>query len=218
MPRRVPWLTFYALAVLVVAVLGHNLVFLLTYGADYGLALARTGHDSRWGDAVRVVLSAGVLLAAAATLRLAYLYRLVHRVRGLRPGNNGGPSGRSYAQTVLSVWVRLFLISTLLFVLQENIERWSSRAGLPWLTVLGSFAYGGPVIVFMIVSLVVATVVALFRMGIAALEARLAADRGPLPPAAEQSGRHRLTWPDRPSASILGRNLAGRAPPALLLA
>jgi hypothetical protein len=215
MPRRVPGLGFYAVIALVVAVLGHNLVFLLTYGADYSLALVRTGHDSRWGDAVRVVLAAGVLLIAAGTFRLAYLYRLV---RGLRPGDNGGITGRSYAQTILAIWVRLFLISTVLFVLQENIERWGSGAGLPWLAVLGSFAYGGPLIVFVIVSLVVAAVVALFRMGIAALEARLAAGRGPVPPAAYPLARHHFRWPDKPIVSILGRNLAGRAPPALLLA
>lgn len=199
-----------ALAVLVA---GHNLVFLLTYGADYGVALARTGHDGRWNGAVRAVLTSAGLLAIAATLRLAYLYRLVRR---LRPGSRSRLFGRAYIGTLVPIWALLFVISTLLFVLQENYERWAAGLPLPGFAVLVSFGIAGPVAVFLLVSLVVAAVAALFRWGIAALEARMAASRGRI--RTHRSPLRRRTDPLRPSSSILGRNLAGRAPPAPLSA
>jgi multisubunit Na+/H+ antiporter MnhC subunit len=199
-------------AALAVLVAGHNLVFLLTYGPDYALALAGTGHDGRWNETVRAVLTAAVLVAAAGTLRLVYLYRLVRR---LNADGWERLSRRGYFRTLLQIWARLFAISTLLFLLQENYERWTVGLQLPGVGVLLSFDGAGPVVVFLLVSLVVGAVAALFEWGIAALEAQIAV--GHLRPRAASSPLpRRRPEPIRPSSSILGRNLAGRAPPAPL--
>jgi hypothetical protein len=212
MSRRVPGLVLTAVLTLAVLVVGHNLVFLITYGSGSGLALIRTGHGSRWDETVRVVLAAEILLAAAATLRLAYLYRMVRR---LTPGFVGSDlSARGYVRALLPLWAGLFATSTLLFVLQENFEHWSAGLGLPGFGVLGSAAYVGPIPVFALVSLFVAAVAALFRWGVTTLEARVAAARRAVPSRATPPRRRLLTDPSRPATSILGRNLAGRAPPA----
>ena len=191
---------------LVVLVTGHNLVFLMTYGADYGVALARTGHDGRWGETVPAVLIAASFLATAALMRIAYLFGLVQR---LRHGGGGGLHGRAFLRILAQIWIKAFLMATTLFVVQENYERWTVGLGLPGPSVLGSFGVVGPVLVFLVVSLVVSAVAALFEWGINELEAQIAETQrlaqGMVPPE-----------PIRPASSILGRNLAGRAPPAPL--
>ena len=216
MLRRIPALAFTAVLALAVLVVGHNLVFLLTYGPQYSVALARTGHDGRWNDTVRDVLAASGLLAAASTLRLAYLSR---QVRLIGPVSRvSRPTFRVYFSALLPLWGQVLAVSLLLFVFQENLERWSAGLTLPGLDVLGTTDLIGPVPVFVLVSLVVAAVSALFRLGIITLEARIAARRARLRPAASTPPRRLPTDPRRPATSILGRNLAGRAPPTLLSA
>ena len=65
-----PWRDRFRLAALaaVAFVLAHDLVFLLTDGGSYGLALARTGHGDQWTGTVIVVaaLAAGLAIAGAA--------------------------------------------------------------------------------------------------------------------------------------------------------
>ena len=213
MPRRLPGFALTGVLALVVLVVAHDLVFLLMYGPAYGFALARTGHDGRWDLAVRVVLGGGLALAAAASLRLGFLYGLV---RVASSGSHGGLPVRTYVRTVLSLWIRLFLIATPLFVVQENIERWSAGVDLPGVGVLASPGYLGPIPVFLLVSLAVALVAALFRWGIETLEARARATRHLRPmPSTFRPPRFRVDS-ELPVASILGRNLAGRAPPAPL--
>jgi phosphoglycerol transferase MdoB-like AlkP superfamily enzyme len=212
MGRSLRGLALSVATALVVLVTGHNLVFLLTYGADYGVALARTGHDSRWTETIQAVLIAASLLATAAFLRIAYLVGLVQR---LRPGGGGRPDGRAFLRILAQIWIKAFLVATILFVVQENYERWTVGLGLPGFAVLGSFGVGGPVLVFLVVSLVASVVAALFEWGIAELEARIAAIRGRAEGMVSPV-RRRRPEPIRPSSSILGRNLAGRAPPAPL--
>jgi hypothetical protein len=213
MGRSLRGLALSVATALVVLVTGHNLVFLLTYGADYGAALARTGHDSRWTETVQAVLLATSLLAAAAIVRIAYLFGLVQR---LRPGGGGRPNGRAFLRTLAQIWIKAFLVATILFVVQENYERWTVGLGLPGLSVLGSFDVAGPILVFLVVSLVVSAVAALFEWGITELEARIAAILGHRAQGVVYPVRRRRPEPIRPSSSILGRNLAGRAPPAPL--
>ena len=214
MLRRIPALAFTAVLALAVLVVGHNLVFLLTYGPQYSVALVRSGHDGRWNDTVRDVLAASGMLAAAATLRLAYLYRLVRLISPV--SGSGRPSLGAYVRVLLPFWGRLFAVSLLLFVLQENLERWSAGLNLPGLGVLGTNDFISPVPVFVLVSLVVAAVAALFRLGITTLEARIAARQARLRPTASTPPRRLPADPRRPTTSILGRNLAGRAPPTPL--
>ena len=211
MSRRAPGFAFYAVLVLAVLVVGHNVVFLLAYGPAYAAALAQTGHGDRWDETVRAVLAALGLLAAAASLRVAYLHRLVRRSAA-----GGGPdrlSARTYARSLLPLWARLFAMSVVLFVVQENYERVSAGLALPGLGVLGSTQILGPVPVFLLVSLAVAAVAALFRWGIAALEEQIAAGRARMPAVVWEPRPRFRTDPIRSASSVIARNLAGRAPP-----
>jgi hypothetical protein len=214
MVKHIPGLALGAVLALAVLVVGHNLTFLLTYGPQYGMALHRTGHDGRWDEAVQAVLAGTGLLASATAGRLAYLHWLFRR---LGPSAAvGSVSVRGFLAMLLSLWVRLFAISILLFVLQENYERWSIGLDLPGLGVLDSSGSLGPVPVFALVSLLVAAVAALFRWGIATLEARIAAKRTCVWPRVARELGPISPGRSRPVISVLGRNLAGRAPPQLL--
>jgi hypothetical protein len=214
MRPRVSGLAITAVLSLAVLVVGHNLVFLLTYGSDYSAALTRTGHDGRWDETVRVVLAVAGLLAAVGTARLLWLYYCARRLGAA--GQPVGPTMPAYVRALLLLWAQLFAIATLLFVLQENYERWSVGLALPGVAVLSPAGEAGPMPVFLLLSLVVAAVGALFRLGIAVLEARVADERsrGLRLRSAPRTLRHYSPLP-RPS-SVIGRNLAGRAPPTAL--
>ena len=214
MRARVLGLSLTAVLSLAVLVIAHNLVFLLTYGADYGVALARTGHDGRWSETVRVVLALAGLLLAAGAARLIWLARLVRRLG--RTDQDRRLRVATYVRALLPLWARVFAIAMLLYLVQENYERWTVGLGLPGLSVLGSFDVAGPVLVFLVASLVVSAVATLFECGITELEAELAAIRGHRAQGVVYPVRRRRPEPIRPSSSILGRNLAGRAPPAPL--
>ena len=149
MLRRIPALAFTAVLALAVLVVGHNLVFLLTYGPQYSVALARTGHDGRWNDTVRDVLAASGLLAAASTLRLAYLSR---QVRLIGPVSRvSRPTFRVYFSALLPLWGQVLAVSLLLFVFQENLERWSAGLNLPGLGVTNWLRLG----VWLLIGLVI---------------------------------------------------------------
>jgi hypothetical protein len=214
MRRRVPGLALTALLALLVLAVAHDLVFLLTYGSGYAAELARTGHGSRWDGTVRVVLAAGLALAAVATMRLGFLWGLVRAAKA-GPQPVGLPV-RAYLGIVSNLWIRLFVVAMPFFVVQENFERWSVGVALPGLGVLASSGTVGPIPVFLLVSLAIAAVASLFRWGIATLEARVEAARTLWPAPSARRAYSASVSSDLPSASILGRNLAGRAPPSPL--
>jgi len=200
------------LLALTALVVGHDLDFVLAYGSGYQGALARTGHDPHWETAVLTVVTAGLLLAVAATARLIWLVRLAHRIgasRSVRP--NLSPVPRLLAL----VWGRLFFVSLLLFILQENYERVSVGIALPGLAVLAPESGISPVVIFALVSLLVAAVSTLFRWSMAALEERIARAMSATRPEISDLQAPR-PYVLRPASSVLGRNLAGRAPPLAL--
>jgi hypothetical protein len=214
MSRRFSGLALTALLSWAVLVVGHNLFFLIADGPNFGAALARTGDGGIWDETVRATLAIAALTGLAATARLAYLGWLLRRLGGeCAPGRL---SARAYARDLFALWVRLATASTMLFVLQENFERWNAGLSLPGLAVLGSFGPIGPVPVLLIVSLVFSAVAALFRWGIETLEARIAAIRVGVLPHARPSRQVCPDDPQWPATSILGRHLAGRAPPSPL--
>ena len=202
--------------VLAVFVVGHNLYFLLKDGSSYASDIARTGDGSSWDAAVRLVLAAAALLAIVAGLRLGFLFS---QVRGRPPGQRvAGLPFAIYSRMVGRLWVTLFAGSVLLFVLQENFERLSAGLSLPGLAVIGAVGLGSPILVFALVSLAVALVVALYRLGVDRLEALIADARAK---SWRRTPRLRLAgWSEPESApkSVIARNLAGRAPPALICA
>ena len=213
---------------LVTLVLAHDLSYLVSYGAAYGEAMFRTGHDDRWTIAVLLVSGLGVGLALAAAWRIAQLTRLARSVavpraraerrldRGRAAAEHGSPTASRAISTFVRhlgrLWPRVAVGGTILFVVQENVERLTSGETAPGLDVLGSAAHPYPMPVLLAVSLAVAAVGALFRSRIAELRTRIA--------------RAARTWPrsriptrprpidaERPTQSILGSRRALRAPP-----
>jgi hypothetical protein len=198
---------------LVSLVVAHNLVFLLAYGSGYDEALAHSGHDGTWGTAVAVVLAAALGLVGLGTWRLHRLGVVARALAatggGLRPGPNG------FARCLVGLWVRLVGATTLLFVIQENLEHQRVGEELPGLAVLGSAQYPNAVFVIAAISLAVAFVVALFRWRRDVLVARIEGARERWHGAPRTIPRRPLVWVERRHASIVLHQLSGRAPPQL---
>jgi hypothetical protein len=198
---------------LVALVVAHSLVFLLAYGSGYEEALAHSGHDGTWGVAVVIVLAAAFALVGLGTWRLHRL-GVVARARaagdgGLHPGPNG------FVRRLVGLWVRLAGATTVLFVIQENLEHQHVGAGLPGLSVLGSAQYPNAALVLAAVALAVAFVVALFRWRRDVLVARIRGARQRWHGAPRTVQRRPVVWVERRHASIVLHQLSGRAPPQL---
>jgi hypothetical protein len=198
---------------LVALVVAHSLVFLLAYGSGYQEALAHSGHDGTWGVAVVIVLAAALGLIGLGTWRL-YRLGVVARARaasegGLRPGPGG------FAWRLVGLWVRLAGATTLLFIIQENLEHQHVGEGLPGLAVLGSAQYPNAIFVIAAVALAVAFVVVLFRWRRDVLVARITGARERWHGAPRTVPRRPVVWVERRHASIVLHRLSGRAPPQL---
>jgi hypothetical protein len=198
---------------LVALVVAHSLVFLLAYGSGYQEALAHSGHDGTWGLAVVIVLAAALGLVGLGTWRL-YRLGVVARARaasegGLRPGPGG------FAWRLVGLWVRLAGATTLLFIIQENLEHQHVGEGLPGLAVLGSAQYPNAIFVIAAVALAVAFVVVLFRWRRDVLVARITGARERWHGAPRTVPRRPVVWVERRHASIVLHRLSGRAPPQL---
>ncbi len=204
-------ITFVALT-LVALVVAHDLVFLLTYGAGYDDALAHSGHDGSWAAAVVVVLAAGIGLLGLATWRL-YRLGVVARAVGGVPGQRT-PGASVFGWRLVGLWWRLAAATTVLFVVQENLEHLRIGEALPGLSVLGSGEYSDAAFVIALVTLSVATVGALFRWRHDVLVARIASVRqGRYTLAEHVLPRPAATRDGRPE-SFVGRGRAVRAPPS----
>ena len=203
----------FAASTVVALVIAHNLVFLLAYGSGYDEALAHSGHDGAWGTAVAVVLAAAIGLLGLGTWRL---YRLGVIARTLAAGEGGllpGPTG--FVRRLVALWAGLTGATTLLFVLQENLERQRVGETLPGFGVLGSAAYPHAAIVIAAVTLAVAFVVVLFRWRRDVLVARITAARSRWQAAPRAAQRRTPVWVERRHASIVVHQFPGRAPPQL---
>jgi len=191
-------------------VLAHNLIFLAGYGARFGQALAHTGHNDAWTLAVIVSLTLGSAILAAA----------LWRVRGLRrEALNAGanrlptePDAHAFLRRWLGWWIALALTIAVLFVVQENMELARIDRPMPGIGILASAAYPHSIAIIAAVALVVSLVAALLGWKIEILMARLRALTSTSPRTAVSA-----IPPDdmieRRRGSILGRRLAGRAPP-----
>jgi hypothetical protein len=213
MRARVPGLLILAALTAVAVVLAHELMFVLTYGDRAAVALARTGHDQRWTDAVLLVLSLGGTLGIAASWRLWRLARALAHLerRGVRASASGETA---YGTTVWALWRVLLPATAAMLVVQENLEHLAAGANLPGLGVLASASYPITLPIVALVAFALAVVAALFRVRLAVLRARIAATRAALRRHAG-SLRPRAAFVPHPAASLIGRRLAGRAPPLL---
>ncbi len=196
---------------LVALVIAHNLVFLLAYGVGFDQALARSGHDASWGMAAAIVLAAGTALFALAVWRL---YRLGLVVRDIDPGGGryvSDPVG--FGGRLVGLWWRVGLATTLLFVIQENVEHLRIGDALPGLSVLGSARYGDAALVILGVTLAVALVGALFLWRRDLLVARIADALRRRRPRPQRAVRLPDLTRDRRPESLVGHGLGVRAPP-----
>jgi hypothetical protein len=205
-----------ALAV-VAFVLAHDLVFLMTDGGLYGLALARTGHGDQWTGTVILVAALAAGLAIAGTLRLLSLSRLA---RGLEANGQAIQAGRpaDLAGHLVRAWLVILPIAVVLFVLVENVEHVSVGLPAPGLTVLGSSQYHSVIGVFALVSLATALVDALYRWRRDLLVARIEAARARRRYRPATIAHRPLPWVELRHSSITGHRITGRAPPPPLLA
>src|SRR5258706_8349015 len=198
---------------LVALVVAHSLVFLLAYGSGYEEALAHSGHDGTWGAAVVIVLAAALGLVGLGAWRL-YRLGVVARARAASEGDlRPGPSG--FARHLAGLWVRLAGATTMLFIVQENLEHQHVGEGLPGLAVLGSDQYPSGVFVIAAVALAVAFVVVLFRWRRDVLVGRITGARERWQGAPRTVRPRPVVWVERRHASIVLHRLSGRAPPQL---
>jgi hypothetical protein len=210
MTERIGGVVRVAATALVALVLAHNLIFLAGYGAAFSEAMAHTGHHHGWAIAVVVSLALACSLLFAAAWRLRQLGRLARELGAPRLPTE--PNRRAFLLRWLALWLALTIGTALLFVLQENIEHARITQRLPGIGVLASAAYPHAVEIIAAVSLAVSLVAALLgwklELVIARIRAMQSAARGAGRPVCLPSD-----WIDRRRGSILGRRLAGRAPP-----
>jgi len=202
-----------ALAALSLAalVLGHDLIFLLTYGAGVGVGLQRTGHGLAW---LVIIVTAAMVAGTMSALAIRRLIALSRLARDLERGlvQVRGGSRTELGRQILRLWAPILVIALALFVANENLERAAVGMPLPGVAIVLGSPHVPTVLVFALVALFVAAFAGLYRWRRDVLAARVVAararwtERGPvvLPPGRLADRRH---------PSIVGRRLAGRAPP-----
>lgn len=193
-------------------VLAHSLIFLAAYGATVGFAMSRTGHDLGWLSAAAAALTLGCSLLATMAWRLRGLRRAAQRTGAVRLPAEPGLIAFLRRWTVW--WLALTVAIAVLFVIEENIELSRISEQLPGIRVLASGAYPGAVAIIAVVALVVSLLASLLGWESDLLEARIRA-AGQLV-RNERGASARIDVIDRRPGSILGRGLAGRAPPLSL--
>jgi hypothetical protein len=198
-------------------VLAHDLVFLITDGGAYGLALARTGHGDQWTGTVILVAALALTLTGLGAIRLISLSRLAHE---LNAGDTIVRAGRleDLVGHLVRAWLVILPVALVLFVGVENLEHLSVGLPAPGLSVLGSSQYHSVIAVFAVVSLLAALVDALYRWRRDVLVARIEAARARLQQRPAVVARRALPWVDRRHASITGNRISGRAPPFFAIA
>lgn len=201
------------LAVLVLATLAvaHELIYLGAHGSGpaYRVAMTEAGHDGYWSN---FVIAVGVVSAILVAVALAQLRRLARLAAGSGEGTyRVRDDGVGHlARLIVPIWGRVATLTTLVFLLQENIETASVGHPMPGLHVLaGQHDMALPLIVA--VSFVVAVTRALVRWRRDVLLARLHRAASPRP--RTQRDLHPVESVFVKSADGIRRN-GVRAPPA----
>ena len=204
-----------ALAVLIAvsAVAAHQVTYLLGFGGDgFGRAIGAGGHDGYWAPFVALVLLAATILALVTVRQLRRL-----SAHAAHLGSGSHPSGelRGFLWAAAVLWFRLGVATTIVYAVQENVERVLVGLGPSGLDALAAHGLL-PIIVVLVASLVVATVAALVRWRCEVLRARLARDgaqpRRRKPASARPPRSMRVPLASTPAAR------GSRAPPAVALA
>jgi hypothetical protein len=196
-------------------VLAHQLVYLARYGSLYGEALVHAGHGDAWNAAV---LTSLLLAAGLVGLGLVRLHRLGVLVSGASTAS-GSPMGQLPRRALLAAFLglapRVAVLQLVLLSTQENIEHAAMGLPVPGAGILLSPEYAGGAWIAIAVALVASLVAALFTWRRDLLLARLRAARAVLPRTTASAPRRTGVVARHPIESILGRQSALRAPPAL---
>lgn len=152
---------------------GHELIYLASHGAGagYETAMRERGHDRYWTSFVLVVLVVSICLVTVATSQFVRLRRLAahHRAGDIEVQNSGVGQ---YTRLLVSLWLRVAILTTFGYLVQENVETLPTSGSLPGLGVVtGDHGLALPIL--LAVSLVVAAVGALVGWRRAVLLARL---------------------------------------------
>jgi uncharacterized membrane protein YhaH (DUF805 family) len=199
-----------AVTALASLVLAHNLIFIAGYGSRFPAVMAQTGHDHGWTVAALTSIGLSVSLLAVALRRLQELRRTARGTGAMRLPIE--PGLRAFASRWLAWWIALTLVTFVLFVIQENLEHAHIGTAMPGLAVLASDAYPNAIAIILAVALGISLVAALLGWRSAVLIARIQAVRPRAHSGASRAFRGSEPV-DRRRGSILGRRLAGRAPP-----
>ncbi len=192
-------------------VLGHDLVFLVTYGERYGSAMRSTGHGPIWVLAALSAMLVSVALVLIAWSRLRTLVRAVPPLGRWAPVPSASPA--RFAIGVVRLSIPVLAIALVLFVATENAEHVAAGLPAPGLAVLvGSSQYRLSLPIFLAVGLLVASIGALYRWRRDVLLERVRAIRT-WRGRALSIPRPRPALRDRRPPSIVGHGLAVRAPP-----
>jgi len=199
-----------AVTALASLVLAHSLIFLAGYGPRFGAVMQHTGHDHGWTLAVALSIGLAGSMLGVAVGRLVQLRRTARRAGAVSQPTE--PGLRAFATRWLAWWIALAAITALLFAVQENLELSGVGATLPGMAILTSAAYPNAILIILAVALGISLVAALLGWRASVLAARIEAARSRSRNHTAPASRPYEPIDLRPG-SILGRRLAGRAPP-----
>jgi hypothetical protein len=204
------WLA-QALLALVAVVLAHQAMYIVS---GEGAATPATGvrsADGYWQSIELMVAVAAAWLIATASRQLL---RLRRQARQMRLGGDIVPESelRYLLRLFIRAWPRVAALTAVLFVLQENIERWIIGAPLPGLDALAPPDCQLAFLLIVAAAAAVALVASLVRWRTLVLRARL---RGCSSDRPRGSSVRSLRQPldRRPVARLLAAGLGMRAPP-----
>jgi hypothetical protein len=194
--------------------LSHELIYIVAHGVgdEYAAAMRAGGHDRYWTSFLLIVALVSTALAVVTFTQLRRLRRLAASVRARSVRIEDVGYGRFF-RLLAPLWLRLAVVVVAAYFVQENIETVTTGVPLPGLAVLtGAYWLALPLLLF--VSLLVASVGALFGWRREVILARLRAARRRLRAPALVQG---LAHSARLARSIFAARQNGlRAPPLLI--
>lgn len=214
MAHRMGRLAITGVLQLAALVLAHQLVYVVRYGSRYGEELVHAGHGEAWSVAVTTSVVLALALVVVGAARLAYLGALLRREAH---GDAVGAPGRLHVAAFVRTWLRLAprmaVLGTVLLTVQENVERAAMGQASPGPGVLLSQDYPAGLWITIAVAFAVSCIATLFSWRRAVLLARLRRARTGPPRRAAAAPRRPALRVERPTASLIGRGSALRAPP-----